>query len=376
MRESFNVLLPPAVGFRLSLILKLLARNRVKPKYYFRAFLTLLINIINAPFRLYERLFINPRIARVRVPDDPIFIIGHWRSGTTHLHNLLSQDKQMGYVTTYQGVFPDTMFTWLGKLIFKNFMSLLIPSTRKGDNVKLDPEFPQEEEFIPGMHIPFCFYYYWMFPRKIMEYYDRYVRLNGTSDKMMKAWSSEYLMLIKKALKNTGRTKYVSKNPTNTGRIPHLLKIFPHAKFIHIHRNPVEVYISTKHFLSKLLPFLQLNELTVEELKENILYIYKEIMAQFIHDKPLIPKGHFIEIRFEDLETDPLREVGKIYDSFNIPGKEQAMEEMRSYLIETKEYQRNKHFIRKEELQKVLETCGFAMERWHYKVPDELTITD
>lgn len=376
MRESFNVLLPPAVGFRLSLILKLLARNRVKPKYYFRAFLTLLINIINAPFRLYERLFINPRIARVRVPDDPIFIIGHWRSGTTHLHNLLSQDKQMGYVTTYQGVFPDTMFTWLGKLIFKNFMSLLIPSTRKGDNVKLDPEFPQEEEFIPGMHIPFCFYYYWMFPRKIMEYYDRYVRLNGTSDKMMKAWSSEYLMLIKKALKNTGRTKYVSKNPTNTGRIPHLLKIFPHAKFIHIHRNPVEVYISTKHFLSKLLPFLQLNELTVEEMKENIIYIYKEIMAQFIHDKPLIPKGHFIEIRFEDLETDPLREVGKIYDSFNIPGKEQAMEEMRSYLIETKEYQRNKHFIRKEELQKVLETCGFAMERWHYKVPDELTITD
>jgi hypothetical protein len=253
-------------------------------------------------------------------------------------------------------------------------MAFLIPSTRKGDNVKLNPEFPQEEEFIPGMHIPMSYYYFWMFPDKTREYYDRFVKFNGIPDKMMRAWSSEYQMLIKKALRNTGGTRYVSKNPTNTGRIQQLLKVFPHARFIHIHRNPVEVYISTKNFLRKLLPFLQFNDIPEEELEENVLYIYKEIMSQFIRDESLIPEGHFIEIRFEGLEADPLKEVMKIYDYFDISGKEEALNEMRPYLSETKEYQRNKYSIKREELNKVLATCRFAMEKWNYRLPDELKI--
>ncbi|MEZ5084214.1 MAG: hypothetical protein R2750_12330 [Bacteroidales bacterium] len=40
--------------------------------------------------------------------------------GTTHLHNLLSRDKQMGYCTTYQGVFPDTIFNKIGLFLLKD----------------------------------------------------------------------------------------------------------------------------------------------------------------------------------------------------------------------------------------------------------------
>ena len=37
---------------------------------------------------------------------DPVFILGHWRSGTTFMHNVFSCDKHFGYNTTYQTVFP------------------------------------------------------------------------------------------------------------------------------------------------------------------------------------------------------------------------------------------------------------------------------
>ena len=39
----------------------------------------------------------------------PLFVLGHWRSGTTHLHNLLAQDiDQFAYANTYQVINPHT----------------------------------------------------------------------------------------------------------------------------------------------------------------------------------------------------------------------------------------------------------------------------
>ena len=52
---------------------------------------------------------------------DPVFILGHWRSGTTFMHNVFSCDRHFGYNTTYQTVFPHLMM-W-GQPFFKKNMS-------------------------------------------------------------------------------------------------------------------------------------------------------------------------------------------------------------------------------------------------------------
>ena len=49
----------------------------------------------------YEKLLANQPLEH-----DPVFILGHWRSGTTFVHNVFSCDKHFGYNTTYQTVFP------------------------------------------------------------------------------------------------------------------------------------------------------------------------------------------------------------------------------------------------------------------------------
>ena len=49
------------------------------------------------------------RLANQPLKHDPVFILGHWRSGTTFVHNVLSCDKHFGYNTTYQTVFPHLM---------------------------------------------------------------------------------------------------------------------------------------------------------------------------------------------------------------------------------------------------------------------------
>ena len=174
-----GMLLPPAVGYSFKIVFNLILNNKIQLKFVPKLIAIVIVNLINFPFRTYERLFINAKYHKKTIDESPIFIIGHWRSGTTHLHNLLSQDEQMAYATTYQSVFPDTLFNKLGRFLFRGFATLLIPGTRKGDNVTLGMALPQEEEFALGDKTPFCFYFFWMFPTNMIVYYNDYIRFNN-----------------------------------------------------------------------------------------------------------------------------------------------------------------------------------------------------
>ncbi|NOQ92159.1 MAG: sulfotransferase [Flavobacteriaceae bacterium] len=310
------------------------------------------------------------------IHKNPIFIIGHWRSGTTHLHNILSQDPQMAYTTTYQSVFPDTLFNKLGRFLFVGFSNLLIPVTRKGDNVILGMSLPQEEEFALGAKTPICFYYFWMFPKNIIAYYNNYIRFNKIKKEQLKLWKSDYELLIKKAIKNTNREVFLSKNPPNTGRIKILLEMFPNAKFIHIHRNPIEVFLSTQNFYKKMLPHLQLQNVDQEEMDKNILKIYKELMKDYFEQKKFISSGNLIEVSFEQLENNTMSVLANIYKKMNMKGFERAQPKFHEYLESMRDYKKNKHIIKKKVLKKLLIECDFTLKKLNYKIPKNLEIKD
>jgi len=368
--------MPPAVGYSFSILLRFLIQQGISLKYFHRIAILGLINLINMPFRTYERWFINPRFRKQEIKMPPIFIIGHWRSGTTHLHNLLSHDPQMGFVTTYQGVFPDTIFNKVGKFIFKNFTSLLIQRTRKGDNVTLDPNNPQEEEFALGDKTPVCFYYFWMFPKETLHYYEKFIRFNGIQKRALESWKNDYRLLIRKALQNTHGNTFLSKNPSNTGRIRTLLEMFPDAKFIYIHRNPVEVYLSTQHFFEMMLPPLQLQKIAPGTLENNILTVYKNILGDYDDQKRLVPSGNLVEVRFSDLEENPLGIAKKIYDQLNLAGFDEALPEFVNYIQKMKNYRKNQHTIQRSKLGMIMKEWDFAMKNYNYNVPKNIHVED
>lgn len=365
--DKKGILLPPAVGYSLSVLGGLLLKNRVSWKYLPRLLITILINVVNLPFRVYERIVINPRFSRQEANKAPVFIIGHWRSGTTHLHNILCSDPQMAYASTFQSVFPDTLFSWLGRFIFEGFARMLIPGTREGDNVKLDTRLPQEEEFALGDKTPVCFYYFWMFPRRIREYYGRFIRMKGLSARKLQSWKSDYRLLMSKALKDTGRERFLSKNPPNTGRIRFLLETFPDAKFIHIHRNPVEVFLSTQNFFKKMMPHLQLQTVDEKKLDEDIFEVYKLLMQDFLEQRSEIPEGQLTEVSFADLEDRPLHMIKEIYESLELDGFEQASPHFSSYIQQMKSYKKNKHEVDSDLLRRIQTEWAFAFKEWGYE---------
>jgi hypothetical protein len=84
-------------------------------------------------------------IRKPPIHPEPIFIIGHWRSGTTYLHYLLAKDNQFGYCSNVDAFVPGALF--IGRWLSRKVIAWRLPKTRPMDDVKLDADAPQEDEF-------------------------------------------------------------------------------------------------------------------------------------------------------------------------------------------------------------------------------------
>ena len=87
---------------------------------------------------------IGRHIERTQIKDAPIFIIGHWRSGTTLLHELLVLDGRYTYPTTYQCLAPNHFL--ISEWLVTKF-KFLLPAKRPMDNMVTGWDRPQEDEF-------------------------------------------------------------------------------------------------------------------------------------------------------------------------------------------------------------------------------------
>ena len=275
-----------------------------------------LLSILTSPLRAIEHNRFGSVIQNSRIDQAPIFIIGHWRSGTTWLHNLLTQDTRFGYVSTWQAVAPG--FSLLGDRVLKPLVNLLLPPTRMMDNMAWSLDSPQEEEFAMVNLLPYSFYHQWSFPRKAREYFRKYVLWEGVSRRVQSEWENAYIAILKKATLRASGRRLVTKNPVNTGRIETLLEIFPDAKFIFLYRNPYTVYPSTQRLYQKTLRITQLQDVLPGEVDANILWFYQQLMKKYLGTRDLIPPENLLEIRFEDLEAAPLLHLRRIYEKFNL----------------------------------------------------------
>ncbi|TVR76722.1 MAG: sulfotransferase [Chitinophagaceae bacterium] len=362
----------PLAGGSLKAIRKTIEGCEVSSQYKMRLYSAFLVGGISKPFRLAEDFVVNKKSKTITDPAQPLFILGHWRSGTTLLHNLLTQDPDFGYVTTYQSVFPNV--TLSGKWLFKNFMQLAMPDKRPADNVKLSADFPQEEEFALGNIHGLSYYNFWYFPDEARNYFSKYLTFEDLNPAEKEYWKASYKQLVKTAILNTKRKNIVLKNPPNTGRIDTLLEIYPNAKFIHIMRNPVTVYLSTKRFFEKTMPALQLNKVEEKRFIENIFWVYEKLMDKYEKDKVLIPEGNLYEFKFEDFEKEPLTFLRKIYTELKIDNFHTAEPHFVNYLNSQKKFKMNKHKVDKESLDLIMQNMENYCQKYEYNVPDNIEI--
>lgn len=328
-------------GVTFGVWLRLLRQNRfhLSPAYWHRVAVITLASLANSAIAMWETLRHGRAIDEVRITHPPLFILGHWRSGTTLLHDLLAQDTaQFNFANTYQVVNPLTYLTTQGTIT--RLLPGLVPAKRPMDNMPLSFTSPQEDEFAPLLMTGLSVYLGVSFPQT-GAIYEKYLSFRTAPRAEIETWKAAFLRFCKK-LSLTDPRALLLKSPPHTARIKTILELFPDARFVHIHRDPYTVFQSQRHFFDTAGWFTYLQTPDLAAIDEGILQRHETMYDAYFEDLALIPPGQFAEIRFTDLEADPVAEIAAIYDRLGLPAFEKTRPQLEKFVAGLDGYQKNR----------------------------------
>jgi omega-hydroxy-beta-dihydromenaquinone-9 sulfotransferase len=345
---------------------RLLRENRfaVAPASLFRAASITGQSLQNSVLRRVERWRIGHAARNVEIPP-PVFVLGHWRSGTTHLHNLLTVDQRFAYPNNYQTLFPHAFLTMEGP--HSRFIEWFLPRRRPMDNIEWTMRSPQEDEFALCITTFKSPYMGWFFPR-LRDHYDRYLTLRNVSDREVEEWKAGLIAFLERL---TWKLKkpLVLKSPPHTCRIRLLLEIFPQGRFVHIHRDPYAVFPSTRKMLTVNFGMHCLQRPRLGDLDDWILRQYRSMYDVFFDERELIPAGHYHEVCFEDLELDPVGQMQRLYEALGLPEFSQTRGALETYVSSIDGYRKNQFPELPAELrQRISEEWRMCFEEWGYSM--------
>lgn len=289
-------------------------RFRVDPSRVPMALLLTLETPMNDLLGWLQQWRRGAEIRQTQLVAPPIFIVGHWRSGTTLLHELMMLDSRLSYPTTYQCFAPHHFL--ISEWFFSTFCNWLLPDKRPMDNVAAGWNRPQEDEFaLMNLGLPSP-YRRIAFPRRPAPDLD-YLDFAGVDEMALRRWLSGLDQFLKTVTTDTQR-RLVLKSPTHTGRVGVLANYFAGAKFIHITRDPRALYPSTRRLWSSLDAVQGLQRPPAETDPEYVLTCFERMYASFHAERDGLPPEQIVDIRYEDLVADPVETLREVYRALEL----------------------------------------------------------
>jgi omega-hydroxy-beta-dihydromenaquinone-9 sulfotransferase len=348
--------------------LRLLARNRfaVGLPYLYIAVIVTLASFFNALMRLLQEALLGDRPARTPLRQAPLFIVGHWRTGTTLLHELLILDPRHAFPTTYQCLCPAHFLLserWLPRLLW-----FLVPSRRPMDNMPAGWDRPQEDEFalcLLGQPSPYLTIAFPNHPPQDQDAFD----VEGMPPRARRRWREAFVALLRKLSWRDGR-RLVLKSPTHSCRLPTLLELFPDARFVHIVRDPHVVFASTVNLWRTLYETHGLQKPTGAGLEEYVFGTFAHLYKRIEEGRQLVPPGRFHEMRYEDLVREPVGEMRRLYEALGLGGFEEVRPRIEAFFAANAGYQTNRYKPLEPALQaEITRRWGEVIRRYGYERP-------
>ena len=253
------------------------------------------------------------------IPDDPVVVIGHWRSGTTYLHQLMGCDPCAATARNSLTVAPQLAL--LLQPLLQPLLHRTMTPIRPIDAVPWGAEDPQEDEvglsrLTMDSHMAGI-----AFPRDYLHH------LRRTVLQITPAYERALVKFSRLTWLHAGPGKHhlLIKNPAHTARVPLLLRLFPRCRFILLKRRPVDAVRSlvlVKQRLASLVG-LQAPPDQITQVEETV-EAHGLLMQAFEASRYLIPAGQLTEVDFEDLQDAPVATVERIYSDLAIDSWAQA----------------------------------------------------
>ena len=352
----------------------LLARHhfRVSPSRLPWALSISLISLISSLPAAIQRRRHGPDIAAEQL-SPPIFVVGHWRSGTTFLHELLATDQRFLTPTYLECFATDHFLTW-GWLLRR--LDGFVPARRPMDNVAMGWDRPQEDEFAllaTGAPSP---YEAILFPNQRSGPL-RHLDIEQESAAISQVWQEALITVMKRVANARRRARgpndpapfwFLLKSPTHTARIALLRRMFPGAKFIHVVRDPFELVPSSEHLWRRMFDSQGFQRARYDRAELSLASCVNETMRalyrNFDRDIGHLPSGSYAETRYEELVGDPIGEVKRLRQELRLPDGDEAA--LGRHLEEVGQYRRNRHRLDEAAADAIRQEWAWYFDRFGY----------
>jgi omega-hydroxy-beta-dihydromenaquinone-9 sulfotransferase len=311
---------------------------------------------------LSDRIKFSKSLEAIGKIPGPVFIIGHWRTGTTLLHKLMSLDPNLIAPTLFHVAIPDGFLS--SHRFYKTIMQLMLPKHRPMDMVKMGIDEPEEDEYAIFRMTDFSPLERLIFPEVPGYFLTNYNSFLPTGLKRKERENA--LILFYKKLYYLSGKRTVSKNPFNSLRINELRRIFPEARFIHIYRHPFEVIPSTIKMFDIVQKQNCLNRKGTKPTIAEVSGVFGRVMNVIRRDLASLPKDTYYEIKFETLNSDPIQSLKALYHSLNFKFSIEFEKKVRAYLSETNDYKKNKFNLSDEEKKTIISQVEHHMKYYKY----------
>jgi omega-hydroxy-beta-dihydromenaquinone-9 sulfotransferase len=301
-----------------TLLRTLVSHGGFAPRYAPQIALAFLASMLESVSFALESASVAQRLKHVTLDPPPIFIVGHWRSGTTYLHNLMSRDPGFLFPTILDTLRPNLFIPGIVEWISRRLLLASLPSTRPMDDVPVRCDLPQEEEWALAIMGAASFLNCFFFPGHRTVIFAREVLFEGLTPDAVRMWGETLRGYLAKLSLQAPQRRLLLKDPAHSARIRYLRAIFPGAKFIHIHRNPREVIKSTVKMHRRMIARVGLQHDHEKATESFVLWSYPHLMDRLCEGLAALPPQHVTELRYDDLLRDPVRAVRSIYAALDL----------------------------------------------------------
>jgi omega-hydroxy-beta-dihydromenaquinone-9 sulfotransferase len=344
--------------------LRLLARNRfaVEPPYWYIAGIVSFISLNNTILRWIQTGLQHPRQAEPAKP--PLFVLGHWRTGTTLLHELLVLDERFTSPTTHHCFNPCHYL--MSEELFQKYLGFLLPSKRPMDRMVAGWSRPQEDEFALCLLGEPSTYADIAFPnRPTLD--PGSLDLSSLTPAQLRHWKRTLKQFVSGvSLAGKGRP-VVLKSPPHTARIRHILDVYPDAKFIHIRRDPYTLYASTLNLWKSMAQKHGLQTPQSGALQEEKVFREFRIIYERLHeDRELVPASQWVDVRYEDLVADLMGTMQTIYQNLQLEDFDHVRPKLQQYINDNRNYETNKFQLTAEQKERITQRWGDLIRQLGY----------
>ncbi|MEL7497296.1 MAG: sulfotransferase [Planctomycetota bacterium] len=328
-------------GMRMGDYWRLLRENRfqIHPSRYAMTCLIGGCSVVNSTLGMIQNLTHGRRIERTELAGPPVFIVGHWRSGTTLMHELVALDQRFQFPSNFDAFIPNHFL--VSRYLFYPIVSLLMPPRRPMDNMSMGAGSPQEDDFALVSYGAPTPYRRIAFPnRQSRDHLDlNFANSTPATQTALRTAMERFL----KSLTLRYQSQLILKSPPHTGRIRQLLEWFPDAKFIHLSRHPYKLVPSTMR-LWRLLDELQGHQVPSydDTWLKNYIFECKDLMyAAYFEQRDEFADNQLIEVRFEDLVANPVQEMSRVYGQLELGDFDQVQPSIDNYFSKKKNHKKN-----------------------------------